>query len=192
MKKVTTTFLALVTIAASFATNTKPATNTVATTTSANTVAVSFTAANNTTIEIERSFYSNNFVSIATVNSVFGGNLQITDNSAELTGRKAAYYRVKTIDANGVVNYSNVSVINLTGTTGTIAVKNIIHFAASQNGNAVITIKNAAGKTIAVKNAIVSNGNNSMEVANDLAKGIYTATVSINGVVEATEKLIAE
>ncbi|HOZ79102.1 MAG TPA: T9SS type A sorting domain-containing protein, partial [Ferruginibacter sp.] len=62
----------------------------------------------------------------------------------------------------------------------------------ANNGNAVITVKNAAGKTIAVKNTIASKGANTVEINNSLAKGFYTATVSVNGVTVATEKVIAE
>lgn len=194
MKNLTTTIIALFTITASFANNTNPSVNASVASTSVNNnnVTISFAAANNSTFEIERSFYSNEFVTIASANSAFGGNFKINDNAAELAGRKVAYYRVKTTAANGTVTYSNITVVNLEATEGTATVKNTISFTASNNGNAVITVKNAAGKTIAVKNTIASKGANTAEIANGLAKGFYTATVSVNGVTVATEKVIAE
>ena len=72
------------------------------------------------------------------------------------------------------------------------AVTSSVNFNAANNGNAVITVKNAAGKTIAVKNTIASKGANTVEINNSLVKGFYTATVSVNGVTVATEKVIAE
>jgi amino acid permease len=105
MKNLTTTIIALFTIATSvFANNTNP--NTTALTASVNNNTVSLNFAANSNFEIERSFYSNGFATIASVNNSFGGNFNINDNAAELAGRKVAYYRVKTINANGTVTYS--------------------------------------------------------------------------------------
>ena len=194
MKNLTTTIIALFTIATSvFANNTNPNTASVATASVNNSnVTVSFTSADNSKFEIERSFYSNNFTTIASVNAVFAGNFKINDNAAELAGRKIAYYRVKTINANGTVTYSNTTVVNLEAAEGSIVTKSTINFTAAQNGNAVITVKNAAGKTIAVKNTIASKGTNTTVVTNGLAKGIYTATIAVNGVTVDTQKVIAE
>ncbi len=191
MKNLTTTIIALFTIASSFANNTNP--NAAASLTASvnnNTVSLSFAANSNFTIE--RSFYSNEFATIASVNNLFGGNFKINDNAAELAGRKVAYYRVKTINANGTVVYSNTMVVNINNNEAAAATTASVKFTAANNGNAVITVKNAAGKTIAVKNMIASKGANTVEVANGLAKGFYTATVSVNGVTVATEKVIAE
>ena len=191
MKNLTTTIIALFTITSSFATNTNPSAAAALTASvNNNTVALSFTA--NNSFEIERSFYSNEFTTIATVNAVFASNFKINDNAAELAGRKVAYYRVKTIAANGTVSYSNTTVVNLEAAEGAIVTKSTINFNAAQNGNAVITVKNAAGKTVTVKNTIASRGNNTVELTNGLVKGIYTASIAVNGVTVDTHKVIAE
>jgi len=191
MKNFTTTIIALFIITASFANNTTPAAKaTLSASVNNNTVVLNFAA--NSNFQIERSFYSNEFTTIATVNNAFGGQFNINDNAAELAGRKVAYYRVKTINADGSVSYSNTTVVTLNNNEVAAAVTASVNFTAANNGNAVITVKNAAGKTIAVKNSIASKGANTVELNNGLVKGFYTAIVSVNGVTVATEKVIAE
>ena len=68
MKNFTTIFIALFTIASSFANNTNPAAATsLSASVNNNTVVLNFAA--NSNFEIERSFYSNEFTTIATVNN---------------------------------------------------------------------------------------------------------------------------
>lgn len=193
MKNLTTTIIALFTIASSFANNTNPtATTALTASVNNNTVVLNFAA--NSNFQIERSFYSNDFTTISTINTAANtvNNFSINDNAAELAGRKVAYYRVKTINANGTVSYSNTTVVNLNNNEAAVATTASVKFNAAQNGNAVITVKNAAGKTVAVKNTVASKGANAVELNNNLVKGFYTATVSVNGVTVATEKVIAE
>ena len=194
MKNLTTTIIALFTITTSvFANNTNPnATSVIATSVNNSNVTISFTAANSSRFEIERSFYSNNFTTIASVNAVFAGNFKISDNAAELAGRKIAYYRVKTIAANGTVSYSNTTVVNLETAVGSIVTKSTINFTAAQNGNAVIKVKSITGQTAATVNSIVAKGNNTVTINNKLVKGIYVVEVVVNGVVTDTQKIIAE
>ena len=191
MKNLTTTIIALFTIAASFANNTTPAAKaSLSASVTNNTVTLSFSS--NSNFEIERSFYSNEFTVIATVNNAFGGQFNINDNAAELAGRTVAYYRVKTTNADGTVSYSNTTAVIVNNNEAARATTASVKFTAANNGTAIITVKNAAGKTIAVKNTIASKGANSVELTNGLAKGFYTASVSVNGVTVATEKVIAE
>ena len=191
MKNLTTTIAALFIIAASFANNTTPAAKaSLSASVNNNAVVLSFSATNN--FEIERSFYSNEFTTIATVNNIFGGTFNINDNAAELAGRKVAYYRVKTVNADGTISYSNTTVVNLNNNEAAAATTASVKFNAANNGNAVITVKNVAGKTVAVKNIIAAKGANAVELNSGLVKGFYTATVSVNGVTVATEKVIAE
>lgn len=150
----------------------------------------------NSRFEIERSFYSNKFSTISTMYIAFANNnkFSINDNAAELTGRKIAYYRVKQIAADGTITYSNTTVVNLENTApASITHNTTINFTASQNGNALIKILSTTGKTATVKNTIASKGNNTVEFStSDLSKGIYTAFISVNGVVVDTQKVIAE
>ncbi len=206
MKTITTLFISIIAmVATANATNIEITSTTIATGTSLNngsinnTVVLNWSAkntANNSRFEIERSFYSNTFTVIATMQIAFNNsnNFRINDNAAELAGRKIAYYRVKQIAADGTVTYSNTTVINLEGTaTATVTKNTAINFTANQNGTAVIKIISTTGKTVIVNNNIVTRGNNTVEIATTgLAKGIYTAVVSINGVVTGTQKVIAE
>jgi hypothetical protein len=157
-----------------------------------NNVEIKFTADNNSRLEIERSFYNNNFTVIASVNVPFATNMMVNDNAAVLAGKAIAYYRVKTIAANGTVSYSNTMVVSLNGTdAASVKNNNTISFTAAQNGNAVITLKSLTGNTASVKTATIAKGANTVEL-NNLAKGIYTAFISVNGVTVDTQKVIAE
>lgn len=168
-----------------------------------NTVVLNWSAKNemnNSTYQVERSFYSNNFTAIATMQIAFINNsninnYRINDNTAELAGRAIVYYRVKQIAANGMVTYSNVMVVNLKENNNNIVkTKTTINFLAAQNGNAVIKIKSITGQTAATINTIITKGNNTVELSNlnTLAKGIYVTEVLVNGVVVDTQKVIAE
>ncbi len=208
MKTISTLFISIIALVATAnATNIEITSTTVATGTSLNsgsinnTVVLNWSAkntTNNSRFEIERSFYSNTFTVIATMQIAFNNsnNFRINDNAAELAGRKIAYYRVKQIAADGTVTYSNTTVINLEGTataTATVTNNTAINFTANQNGTAVIKVISITGKTVIVTNNIATRGNNTVEIATTgLAKGIYTAVVSINGVVAGTQKVIAE
>ena len=168
-----------------------------------NAVVLSWSAKNemsNSTYQVERSFYSNNFTAIATmqvpfVNNSNINNYRINDNAAELAGRAIVYYRVKQVAANGMVTYSNVMVVNLKeNNTNVIKTNTSINFSASQNGNAVIKVKSITGQTAVTINSIIAKGNNTVELSNlnDLSKGIYVTEVSLNGVVIDNQKVIVE
>ena len=171
--------------------------------TNENTVVLNWSAKNemnNNRYEIERSFYSNNFTAIATMQVAFANsnsinNYRINDNAAELAGRAIAYYRVKQIAVNGTITYSNVMVVNLnTEKSGIVKTNTAIRFSASQNGNAVIKVKSITGQTAATINSIIEKGTNTVELnkLNNLAKGIYVTEVSVNGVVIDNQKIIVE
>jgi hypothetical protein len=154
----------------------------------------------NSRYEIERSFYSNNFTAIATMQIPFANssninNYRINDNAAELAGRSVVYYRVKQVAANGTVTYSNLMVVNLKeNNTNIVKANTSIRFSAAQNGNAVIKVKSLTSQTVATINSIISKGNNTVELSNlnDLSKGIYVTEVYVNGVVIDNQKVIVE
>jgi hypothetical protein len=154
---------------------------------------------NNTRYEVERSFYSNNFTAISTMQIPFvinnSNNYSINDNAAELAGRVVVYYRVKQIAANGSITYSNTMVVNLKGAnTNAVTTNNSIHFTATQNGTAIIKIKSITGQTAATINSIITRGDNTVELNNTgkLAKGIYVTEVIVNGIVVDNQKVIVE
>lgn len=210
MKTITTLFISIITLVATVKANNNleitsaSLENMLVAGTNENTVVLNWSAkneANNSRYEIERSFYSNNFTTIATlqiafVNSSSIKNYRINDNASLLTGRTIAYYRVKQINANGTVTYSNTTVVNLQNVDKSNVVKTnpTINFSAAQNGNAVITVKSLTGQTAATFNRIISKGNNTVELTNNnnLAKGIYVTEVAVNGVVVDNQKIIVE
>jgi hypothetical protein len=164
-----------------------------------NTVTLNWTLKNNTSaskFEIERSFYSNYFSTINTMEIAFGGNnsFSINDNAAELAGRKIAYYRIKQIAANGTINYSNTKVVYLSETTSnTTSGNTFLNFTVVQNEKVMVKIINTIGKTVAVQNNFATRGNNTIEViTTNLNKGIYTAEVTVNDVAINVQKLIVE
>lgn len=171
--------------------------------TNENTVLLTWAAKNemsNSRYEVERSFYSNNFTTVAIMQIPFTNNssinnYSINDNAAELAGRAIAYYRVKQVAANGSVTYSNMIVVNLKETnTKEVETNTAIHFLAAQNGNAVIKVKSLTGQIVAIVNSITAKGNNTVELNNldDLSKGIYITEISVNGVVIDNQKIIVE
>lgn len=183
MKTITTILISFISLT-TLATNTASLNN--------NNVEIKFAANADSRFEIERSFYNNNFTVIASVNVPFATNMMVNDNAAELAGKAVAYYRIKTIAANGTVSYSNTMTVSLNGTeTAAVKNNNTISFNAAQNGNAVITLKSLTGNTASVKTATIAKGTNTVEL-NNLAKGIYTATIAVNGVTVDTQKVIAE
>ncbi len=174
-----------------------------------NTVILNWSVKNessNSRYEIERSFYSNKFTAISTFQVSFSSsnsikNYRINDNASELTGRAMAYYRVKQLAANGTVTYSNVMEVNLQDAKNndmdlSTAIKRntAISFTTVQNGNAVIRIKSLTGQAAAVKNIIVTKGDNFVELDNlkRLSKGIYIAEILLNGVTIENQKIILE
>jgi len=208
MKTLTTLFISIITLVATATANDNLTISSaiIATTslnggTINNTIVLNWSAKNSTgksRFEIQRSFYSNNFTTIASMQTAFtnNSNFRINDIGAELAGRKIAYYRIKQTDAAGIISYSNVTVVNVEGAEqSSIVKKNTnINFTAAQNGTASIKIMNASGTVANVKNAIVIRGNNTIELENinGLAKGIYTAIITVNGVVIDTQKVISE
>jgi len=212
MKTVTTLFISLFTLTTVNAkeitgnieitsTSVMPVTS-LTTGTNENSVVLNWSAKNemnNTTYEIERSFYSNNFTAIASMQIPFTtgniNNYRINDNAAELAGRAVAYYRVKQIASNGVVTYSNIMVVNLnTEKSNSVQSNTAINFSAVQNGNAVIKVKSLTGQTAATVNSTITKGNNAVELNNlgNLSKGIYVTEVSVNGIVIDNQKIIVE
>lgn len=173
-----------------------------------NTLVINWTAKNEISqshYEIERSFYSNNFTTIATLQVPFSNsnsikNYRISDNADELTGRAIVYYRVKQVDAKGNITYSNVSVVNLqeaknnSNLTATNKINASIRFSASQNGNATIRIQGVTGKTVATQKASISKGINTLELdfLDGTSKGIYITEVVVNGIVVDNQKIIID
>lgn len=186
-------------------TGTSIITNTISNTVN-NSVVINWNTKNETNssrFEVERSFYSNNFSTITSLqisnNANNSNDYRVTDNAAELNERAVVYYRVKQTDANGNSSYSNVTTVNLNNSNKTTSLHSSkngssIQFAAMQTGFAKINIKTVTGITVSSSNTIVNKGNNTVELTNinELSKGIYFAEVSINGTKMEYQKIIVE
>jgi hypothetical protein len=83
-------------------------------------------------------------------------------------------------------------VVALNNNAAGMANNKTVRFAAAQNGTAVVTVKNITGQVVATMNSNIVKGNNTIELNNTLAKGMYVAEVAVNGIVAATQKIIAE
>ncbi len=160
---------------------------------------------NNHHFEVERSFDNNGFNTIGmvmdalTVNGSVKG-YKFMDNSAELAGKKIAYYRLKQVDADQRISYSKVvavklqaeEMISMQAGPNPFIDKINIGFDAGANGNAEIRITNITGKTVITKKYNVSNGYNNLQVngLGTLSSGMYLVQVLVNGVAMDTQKMI--
>src|SRR5690606_28842012 len=92
----------------------------------------------------------------------------------------------KVIAANGMVQYSNISMIKRNGVSNTSVTVYpnpasdlfMIRFTSLETNHANISVIDDLGKTIISKNAIVSKGINSVQMnASSLASGIYSIRI---------------
>ena len=146
--------------------------------------------------EIERStngtIFSKIGVIAAKVNSAIKQSYQYFDETI-LSG--SIYYRLKEVDKNGTISYSNIVAINVKATKNIItnfypnpvtlgeALK--INFIAKQTCNVHFEFLNILGQTAATQFANVNEGNNTITLnTNNLKIGIYYLTVSINNTIQ--------
>lgn len=159
---------------------------------------------NSNHFEVERSFDGSNFTTVAMVLDGFENgsrkSYQFKDNAAELQTKSVVYYRLKQVDNDGKYSYTNTLVVRLKAKDGVVMqtspnpfTENIsIRFTASENGAAQINIVNTNGQQVLSKQSDITKGYVNIQVngLSKLAPGMYVATLSINGVVTATQKII--
>jgi len=160
---------------------------------------------NNQRFELERSFNGNEFTTAAIIFSAenatnLRNNYSYKDNLPVLQNKSIVYYRVKQVDIDGKVAYSNIVSVKLGSNIGksmqvspnpfteTLAIK----FESAETGIAEIKILNLTGQPVATKNATVTKGINSLNMGNlsNLSKGVYLAQISINGVYAGNQKVV--
>ena len=159
---------------------------------------------NNNHFETERSFDGINFTTIGLVLDGFENgskkNYEFKDNSAALQSKTIVYYRLKQIDNNGKITYSNTLVVKLQAKAG-VAIETApnpftenlsVRFTTDETGNAVINIISNTGQKILSKQSVVSKGYNTLQLngLSKLAPGMYIAQIYINGVASGTQKII--
>jgi len=160
---------------------------------------------NNNHFEVERSFDGRSFSTIAMVLDGFANgtkkNYQFKDNSTELQSKSVIYYRLKQVDNDGRITYTNTLVVKMQATTNDITiqaspnpfVENLnVRFNAAENGKAEISLVNGNGQQVLTKQSTVTKGYITVQVDGlaKLAPGMYIATVKINGVVAGSQKII--
>ena len=159
---------------------------------------------NNNRFEVERSFDVNSFKTIAIVLDGFAAGTQksysYTDKSIELQNKNVIYYRLKQYDNDGRFTYSKILAVKLKAGapvamevspnpfTETINVR----YNTSLTGFAVLSIIDASGKTVMVKqtSTAVRTNNISINGLSRLNAGLYIARLTVDGIVLATEKII--
>ncbi|MFT3911591.1 MAG: T9SS type A sorting domain-containing protein [Ferruginibacter sp.] len=161
---------------------------------------------NNGHFEVERSFDRNNFKTIAMVLDGFTGadnnkTYQYKDNAAEIQGRTIIYYRLKQIDIDGRVDYSNILAVRMDGKAGATTMQvspnpfvkdMMVRFNATVDGASEIRIINMLGQPVLSRKSIVSKGYNNIQLTDldKLIPGIYVAQLIIDGVVIENQKVV--
>jgi hypothetical protein len=159
---------------------------------------------NHNYFEVERSFDGVAFKSISIVLDGFENgsrkNYQFKDNDVELQSKSVVYYRLKQVDNDGKVFYTNTLVVKLKAAEGVVIqtspnpfTENLnIRFTSIANNVAEISIINANGQQVLSKKYSVSKGYNNLQVGGltTLAPGMYIAQLKMNGVVTGTQKII--
>jgi len=159
---------------------------------------------NSNHFEVERSFDGNNFTTVALVLDGFANgsqkNYQYKDNTAELQTKTVVYYRLKQVDNDGKYTYTNTLVVRLKAKEGVVIqtspnpfTENLnVRFTATENGAAQINIINSNGQQVFSKQSDITKGYVTLQLngLSRLAPGMYVATLSVNGVVAGTQKII--
>ncbi len=148
---------------------------------------------NNKYFEIERSFDGRSFTMLSKVDAKGNGNTVNTYESADsrLSALRSAavYYRVKQVDKNGEISYSNIRNLN-TSANGVPAslypnpVKNTTRLVvdAVQPGKASIVIRDYSGNMVKQLNTQFVKGLNQFDIkVPELASGEYSILVAGEG-----------
>jgi Secretion system C-terminal sorting domain len=159
---------------------------------------------NNRHFEVERSLDGTNFKTIGIALDGFATgtrkNYQYKDNAAELQNKTIAYYRLKQMDNNGTSSYTNTLAVKLQAKAGVVMqtspnpfIENLnIRFSATETGIAEIQIISFNGQKVITKQSSISKGYNTLQLSGltNIAAGIYTAQLIMNGTVVSSQKII--
>ena len=144
----------------------------------------SLTEINMAAYQVQRSANANAFSSIGSINTKGNNTAQQNYSFMDLLPLKGNnYYRLKAIDKDGSIIYSEIVLVNISGDkTFTIIypvpAKNILHI--QTNGSAIFSLINQAGKILLTTNI---NVNGSMNVGG-FAAGLYYLKNNSNGAVQ--------
>lgn len=154
--------------------------------------------------EIERSYDGTTFASIAYIfsqeASSVKANYTYIDKSPATQGKKTAFYRVKEVDQQGRISYTNVMSVKLalasansiSSSPNPFTEKISVGFQSTVTGRGEVKLVNMTGQPVGYKVTSISKGSNTFQLDNlgSLPTGIYVAQLSINGVFAGNQKLI--
>jgi hypothetical protein len=153
---------------------------------------------------VERSLDNRTFVTIGNMaaagNSSGVKNYSLPDDISSINST-VIYYRVKLVDADGKIKYSNTVVVRLSGINGVKSWPNpfttgiYVSFYSKVNTMLEIRITDAAGKTAVKSKYAVLKGNNQLNLSNleRLAKGIYMIQIKDKtGEINVVQKMTKE
>lgn len=149
---------------------------------------------NNKGFEVERSFDARTFKTIGFVKGAGNSNATINYNLVDagvFNKSTLVYYRLKQIDFDGTISYSQIIRINLNGESkNSIAVfpnpftnEFNISFVSNVEGYIAYDILDIQGKVIVSKSDLVMQGSNTIVIdnCNNINNGIYFVRMNING-----------
>jgi hypothetical protein len=149
---------------------------------------------NNKGFEVERSFDARTFKTIGFVKGAGNSNATINYNLLDagvLNKSSLVYYRLKQIDFDGTISYSQIIRISLNGESkNSVAVfpnpftnDFNISFVSNVEGNITYDILDIQGKVIVSKSDFVMEGSNTIVIdnCNNFNSGIYFVRINING-----------
>lgn len=152
---------------------------------------------------VERSIDNINFVAagdLATAGNYTGiKNYSLQNDISGLTVNPVIYYRIRVVDIDGKITYSNTVAVRLSNLKGIIAWPNpitdnvTIALYSSVNTNVEVRIMDVAGKTVTAANYNIVKGNNQINITNlaRMAQGVYMLQVKDkNGNTQFVQKLI--
>lgn len=155
--------------------------------------------------ELERSFNNKDFSTVAVILGAKSSNgtsniYEYSDKSPELTSAKVAYYRLKQIDKDGAITYSEIRMVRFDAANATevqispnpFMEQVSLKFESEMTGNAEIRLINMAGQVVYNNNGKVNKGYNNISLNNlsSLNRGMYIVQVTVNGQVISKEKLV--
>ena len=158
----------------------------------ATTASISWTVANATNVkqfEVTKSMNGSNFKTIGTVS--YSGIKRYSYNDTHLDAGTTSYYRLSSIDKNGLIHYSNVvTVVNKAGNISSLTLApNLIRNTATLNINATkqdyltISVFDMIGRSVLQKGINITEGNNksNLDFSALKAGSYFLKTISSDG-----------
>jgi hypothetical protein len=162
---------------------------------------------NHSHFEVERSFDNRQFQTAGIVLDALtrqGGtaNYAFRDQHAAFNQHQVVYYRLKQVDNDGKINYSQVLALRLRQdqAAGLVVAPNpfqsrfTLQVKSEQAGQAHIQIQTLNGQTLVSKQAIVYAGQNTLQVdgLSSLSAGVYMARIWVNDVPVGVQKVVKQ